>query len=151
MREFHRAPPMMRAHALEAVKPGFRAVFAQFDMTETQWRVLRILWENDGRGLMELARATLVSAPSLVGVISRMARDGLVVRERSTADRRQITVRLTPKGRALEKRIMPLVETVYAELEEAMTPAQWRGFYQALDALEDWAQKRGAQKRKSQE
>jgi homoprotocatechuate degradation regulator HpaR len=142
MREFHRAPPMMLARALEAVKPGFRAVFAQFDMTETQWRVLRILWENDGCGLMELSRATLVSAPSLVGVISRMVRNGLVVRERSAADRRQIDVRLTQKGRTLKKRIMPLVEAAYAELEEAMSPAQWRGFYEALDALEDWAQKK---------
>ena len=135
MREFDCALPMMLYRALEAVLPAFRAIFAQFNLTETQWRVLRALWEQDGRVFNELARVTLIPSPSLVGVVDRLTRDGLVTRKPSEQDRRQVHVWLSPHGSALRERIEPLVHDVYNELETRLTAQQWRNLYEALDLL----------------
>jgi homoprotocatechuate degradation regulator HpaR len=135
MREFDRALPMMLYRALGAVLPLFRAVFTQFNLTETQWRVLRALWDEDGRAFNELARAILTPAPSLVGIVDRLTRDGLITRRPSDDDRRQVHICLTPRGKALRSRIEPLVSAAYDELESCLRPQQWRELYDAIDQL----------------
>ena len=128
---------MMLYRALDAVLPAFRTIFADAGLTEPQWRVLRVLWEHDGATVAELARATLISAPSLVGVIDRLESAGLLKREPSRRDRRQVHVYLTAAGRALEKRVRPQVARAYARLEAMMTKTQWRALYASLDRLND--------------
>ena len=135
MREFDRALPMMLYRALEAVQPRFRAIFTRFGLTETQWRVLRVLWEHDGMGHLDLSRATLIPAPSLVGVIDRLERDRLVNRTKNETDRRKIGLFLTDAGRALQSTVQPLIDQTYVELEGSLSDEQWRALYGAIDAL----------------
>ena len=136
---FERSLVMMLQRAENAVLPEFRAIIGRFGVTGTQWRVMRALWERDGRSVLELARATLVSAPSLVGVVDRLARDGLVERRPCDVDRRRVYVHLTRRGRVLEQRVSPLLDEVYARIEERLSPAEWRALYAALDRLCDVA------------
>ncbi|HEY2389337.1 MAG TPA: MarR family transcriptional regulator [Candidatus Binatia bacterium] len=126
---------MMLYRTLDAVMPEFRAIFAAFDLTEPQWRVLRVLWAHDGASVVELARATLVAAPSLVGVLDRLHEAGLIERRPAQRDRRRVRVFLRPRGRALEKRVRPMVEAAYGRLQRMLTVAEWRALYDALDRL----------------
>jgi homoprotocatechuate degradation regulator HpaR len=137
MNSFSRSLPMMLYRTLDAVMPEFRAIFAQVEITEPQWRVLRVLWEHDGASVLELARVTLVAAPSLVGVLDRLQQAELIERRPGETDRRHVHVYLRPRGRALEKRVRPMVEAAYARLQRALTPAEWRALYGALDRLID--------------
>jgi DNA-binding MarR family transcriptional regulator len=41
----------------------------------------------------------------VTGIIDRMEREGLVLRERSTSDRRVVYIKLTPKGKELARSI----------------------------------------------
>ena len=116
---------MVLYRTLDAVMPPFRAIFARFGLTEPQWRVLRVLWERDGRPLLALAETTSIQAPSLVGVVDRLQRDGLVRRRRSHRDRRVVRVCLTSRGRALRARVTPLVDAAYAQLENSVSAAEW--------------------------
>jgi homoprotocatechuate degradation regulator HpaR len=118
MNSFSRSLPMMLYRTLDAVMPEFRAIFSEFDLTEPQWRVLRVLWEHDGASVLELARVTLVAAPSLVGVLDRLQQAELIERRPGETDRRHVHVHLRPRGRALE-RVRPMVEAAYAHLERA--------------------------------
>ena len=68
----------------------------------------------------ELSSLTLISPPSLVGIVDRMAQNDLVVRTISDIDRRIIIISLTNKGELLESQIIPKVEAVYDEIESSM-------------------------------
>jgi DNA-binding MarR family transcriptional regulator len=48
-----------------------------------------------------------VTEVTTVSLLNDMTHRGLIQRERDTADRRQVFVSLTPKGRALKKRLLP--------------------------------------------
>ena len=120
---------------LDAVMPNFRRIFAEFNLTEQQWRVLRVLWEQDTQPLLSLSHTTLISSPSLVGVVDRLTRDGLVTRARSTVDRRVVNICLTDTGRSLEEDVTPLVNQAYADLEKKLSRQDWRKIYQVLDTL----------------
>ena len=122
-----------RMHSkLDAVMPRFRKIFNDFDLTEQQWRVLRVLWETDHTTIMELSEATLLPAPSLVGIVDRLERDQLVNRQRSEADRRKVNIVLTSQGVALEGEIMPRVASVYADLKQSVDEETWSAVLNGL-------------------
>lgn len=135
MQEFSRSLPMMLYRALDAVMPRFRTIFTEFGLTEQQWRVLRVLWEHKRIALVKLAGMTLISAPSLVGVVDRLQAAGLVTRQRSETDRRVLYVLATQQGRDLKQQVMPRVQAAYAELEQSMDAEEWGQVLQALESI----------------
>jgi DNA-binding MarR family transcriptional regulator len=96
---------------------------------------LRVLWENDGGSVNALTAATLISAPSLVGIIDRLERDGLVKRRRSDSDRRMVHIYVSAKGLALEQAVEPRLAEAYALLEQSIDGPAWRALYSSLDAI----------------
>ncbi len=63
------------------------------------FRVMFVVFVTHRAEPREVARLAGVSRASVSGVLNTLERDGLVVRERSSADRRIVTVRLTKRGR----------------------------------------------------
>jgi homoprotocatechuate degradation regulator HpaR len=134
---------MMLYRALDTVMPSFRKIFRDFNLTEQQWRVLRVLWEGDLITIQQLAEVTLIPAPSLVGIVDRLERDGLVARQRSTTDRRKVNVVVTVAGAELEERIMPRVASAYVELKQSVDAETWS---QVLVGLQRIAVQRGVER-----
>ena len=67
--------------------------------------------------LLLQARESVISSPSLAGVLARMDELGLVRRERMAEDQRRVKVSLTPRSRALAAAMAPKIEAVYEALE----------------------------------
>lgn len=78
------------------------------------WYFLRILWEEDGLTQRELARRIGVSEPTAAQQLARMARQGLIERRPSRADRRKLHVHLSAAGRALRRELLPYAVEVNA-------------------------------------
>ena len=135
MKPFESSLPMVLYHTLDAVMPPFRGIFASFGLTEQQWRVLRVLWERDARPLLALSEKTLIQAPSLVGVVDRLQRDGLVERRRSRTDRRVVRICLTARSKALKSRVTPLVDAAYSRLESTVSESEWAALKATLHKI----------------
>lgn len=116
MDQFQQSLPMMLHRTLDSIIPKYREVFKQHGISEQQWRILRVLWEIQECTAAELARRTLLPSPSMVGVIDRMNAKGLVLRDRSTEDRRRVNVRLTEKGRNMQAELQPQIDKVYEQI-----------------------------------
>jgi homoprotocatechuate degradation regulator HpaR len=135
MQEFSRSLPMMLYRTLDVVMPRFRRIFNKFGLTEPQWRVLRVLWQHAQIPFSELADLTLISPPSLVGVVDRLTKNGLARRRRSDADRRIVFVYATHRGQALESKVMPLVDKAYAELRSSVDAKSWGALINGLEQI----------------
>jgi len=133
--QFSRSLPMMLYRTLDSVMPRFRKIFNDCGITEQQWRVLRVLWEHDAVTVNRLAELTLIPAPSLVGVVDRLERNELVIRQRSQADRRKVNVVLIAKGIELEDQVMPRVAAAYADLKQSVDSTTWDGVLQGLQEI----------------
>ena len=131
---------MMLYRALDAVMPRFRQIFKEYGVTEQQWRVLRVLSEVDALPLGELAAATLIPAPSLVGVVDRLQTARLVERRPAAGDRRVVLVHLTQVGQERLDRLLPQVATTYATLKLSLPSEDWERLLNGLDALIDATQ-----------
>lgn len=104
---------------------GMAEMLKAHGITPTQYNVLRIL---RGSGEEGLCRADIISrmiarVPDATRLLDRMEAAGLVERERSMADRRFVTTRITENGlRLLEKLDQPIIdlhERQFSALSEA--------------------------------
>ena len=78
--------------------------------TVEQWRTLVLLADGRGHTMSEVAEFALVPAPSLTRLIDRMVADNIAYRKADPRDRRRVLVRITPRGRSLQKRLAGRIE-----------------------------------------
>ncbi len=76
------------------------------------WTFLRILWEGDGLTQRELSEQAGVMEPTTYSALKAMERLGYIRRRQLGGNRKKVYVSLTPKGRRLRERLVPLAEDV---------------------------------------
>jgi DNA-binding MarR family transcriptional regulator len=90
--------------------------------------VLLPLLEQDGLRIGEIGRRARLSKPSMTALVRQCEADGLVRRERDTADGRAFRIVLTARGR----RFGDVAETVLRELDELVAGRLGRDDVDAL-------------------
>lgn len=75
-------------------------------LAPAQFMTLLELWEGDGLTQGGLVRKLDVEQATMANTLTRMERDGLIVRRTNPTDARSQTIHLTPKARALRKPAM---------------------------------------------
>jgi DNA-binding MarR family transcriptional regulator len=90
------------------------------DITPEQWALLIRLWERDGRTQGELSEATFRDAPTMSRIVDVMESRGLLERRADSADGRARRIHLTRDGRALKKKLVPLVEDIVGRMVEGI-------------------------------
>ena len=68
-------------------------------------------------------------------MVDRLSRAGLVDRRRSDADRRNVFVYATDKGRDLHRQVRPRVDATYAELRGSIDKDEWRVLMNGLERI----------------
>ena len=72
------------------------------------WRVLAALSNNGEQRQVDLVTMTSIDASTMSRLVSRLVRSGLVTRSRSAKSSREVVVELSPKGRDLVQRLIPI-------------------------------------------
>jgi DNA-binding MarR family transcriptional regulator len=119
LRHWREAVPNDRlAHLVkDATRALVRALsmrLAEHNVSFGHWTFLRVLWEGDGLTQRELSERAGVMEPTTFAALKAMERLTLVTRRRVGNDRKKIYVFLTPRGRLLKTRLVPLAEDVNA-------------------------------------
>ena len=107
--------------AREAAMAYFRPIVKRHNLTEQQWRIVRVLAENPNMDFHELAFRTCILRPSLTGILTRMESVGLVLRLKPVNDQRKLYVSLTKEGQVLYAHAQAEVEEVYQQIEAQFT------------------------------
>lgn len=101
------------------VKDATRALLRALQMRLTahdvslgHWTFLRILWEKDGLTQRELSDEAGVMEPTTFAALNAMEKLGYIARRRMPDSRRKVYVFLTPEGRQLKDKLVPLAEDV---------------------------------------
>ena len=117
-------------HALRGFLHFSEAAAAAEGLTSQHYQAMLILrgWPNDEPvSISDLAQQLLIKHNSAVGLVDRLARNDLIIRETSAVDRRKVELRLSPRGRRVLarlaamhrgelQRIGPIMERFFSEL-----------------------------------
>lgn len=109
--------PYRLAVLAEEVSLAVAEVYAgRFALTRQQWRVLAALAEAPGMSANEIAAYSTLAKMQVSRAVAELEAKGLLARAADAEDRRNNRHRLTPAGRALLKRLVPLVREREAAL-----------------------------------
>jgi homoprotocatechuate degradation regulator HpaR len=131
----HRNLPRLLLQAREAVLVHFRPGLREHGLTDQQWRVLRVLAETSECDVSTIAQGAYLLGPSLSGVLTRMERDGLILRAADTQDARRQVIRASAKGKRMVAKLAESIEAHYASMEATLGKARLTQLYALLDEV----------------
>tara|TARA_B110000003_G_scaffold7217_1_gene7455 strand:+ start:1033 stop:1476 length:444 start_codon:yes stop_codon:yes gene_type:complete len=132
---FTHSLPMLLNRSLDAIMPPYRDLFQEFGVTEQQWRILRVLWEQKHLTSTQISTLTLLPTPSLVGILDRLEKKGLVKRLRSSTDRREVNITITNLGKELQLQVMPKIKKIQDQIKQKLSTAEWEHINKILEKI----------------
>ncbi|MBK9134267.1 MAG: winged helix-turn-helix transcriptional regulator [Betaproteobacteria bacterium] len=124
----------------EAVSRSLAEVYQQrFGLTRDEWRVVAALADCGTVKTARVIEHTSLDKMPVSRAVQRLVAAGLLAREDDPADARGWLLHLTPAGRALYKKIVPLVTAREAFLLEALDAEERRVLDTALAKIAERA------------
>lgn len=128
--------PYRLAVLTEAVSRSMAQVYGErFELTRDEWRVLAMLSNVPAARTAAVIERTTLDKVSVSRALARLEGKGLVERTSDPQDRRSDLIRLTAAGRALFRKLVPMVRAREQFLLEALDPAERAALDAALGKL----------------
>ena len=117
------------ASAKEVVKK-YKPFLDEIGLTYTQYIAIMVLWEKKTVNVKELGECLYLDSGTLTPLLKKMEQQGLVTRERSKVDERNLIVTITLHGESLRKRAMKIPEQMHGCIN--LTPEEAKILYKLL-------------------
>lgn len=95
-----------------ALNQKYRQVLAPLGITYPQYLVMLILWEKDKVTVSEIGKRIFLESSTLTPLLKRLQAQGLIERQRSQLDERQVIINLTQLGHAMRQQALAIPQSV---------------------------------------
>jgi MarR family transcriptional regulator, organic hydroperoxide resistance regulator len=128
LRHWREAVPNDRiAHLVKDAGRGLQRALqvrlAKYNVSFGHWVFLRILWVREGITQRELSEEAGLMEPTTFSALTAMEKLGYIERRKLPHSRKNVYVFLTPAGRQLKKKLVPLAEEVNEIAVQGVDPA----------------------------
>ncbi|WP_069300316.1 homoprotocatechuate degradation operon regulator HpaR [Neptunicoccus sediminis] len=110
--------PVLLSRARDTLLYYWRPKLSEIGFTEQQWRVMRVVAEQDRIDITSLAEATAMHMPSVTRILQVLEDGGMVQRWRDPDDSRRSWVRATRKSHDLMAQCVEASNQIYGEIEK---------------------------------
>ena len=122
--------------ASRLITQAYRPLLEPLGLTYPQYLVLMVLWENDHQLVSDISKRLVLESNTITPLLQRMESEGLVVRTKGTADKRQTLVSLSRKGIALQEQAKDIPDCMTAAFSDcAPSQEESRVLVQTLDSI----------------
>ena len=122
------------ACAKEVVRK-YKPFLTALDLTYTQYITMMVLWDAGEMNVKELGRRLFLDSGTLTPLLKKLEAKRYLTRSRSTADERNLVIRVTPEGMRLRDQALDvpaqMSKCIHLTPEEAMS--LYRILYKILD------------------
>ena len=118
LNDFSHTLPIRLLRARQAAVNQFQPIFRQYNVTEQQWRVLRMVTSAGSMTAGELSKSIFVSMPSLSRIMQSLEKRHLIRRRSDRGDLRKTMISPTPAGQAMVAEAAIWSDTRYREIAE---------------------------------
>ncbi len=102
----------------------YQPLLRPLGLTYTQYITMLVLWEQESISVKSLGDRLYLDSGTLSPLLKRLEARGLVQKERSGADERQVFVSITQKGRALRAKALSVPQEMQRRLSFSSGDAQ---------------------------
>ena len=100
-----------------AMAKVYRPLLSRLGITYPQYLVLVTLWNQDEMTVSEIGGQLFLDSATLTPLLKRMETAGLISRQRSPRDERQVIISLTEAGRELRQEAGNLISSILCATE----------------------------------
>lgn len=90
----------------------YRQLLAPMNLTYPQYLVMLVLWEQDDITVSEIGERLFLDSATLTPLLKRLESAGLIHRQRSRQDERQVVITLSESGRDLQQQAASIPEAI---------------------------------------
>ena len=112
---------------------AYKPILEELGLTYTQYIAIVALWEQDNQTVGSLGEKLFLESNTLTPILKKLEGMGYLRRQRDAADERQVVVSLTPAGRRLREKALPL----NLVKESGLAPSDFAKIQKAVVALRD--------------
>lgn len=120
-----------------AMHRDYMAAVSGLELTQKQTATLWLIHGNPGVSQVSLAAALGMDRATMMSVIDRLEARALVIRKRSTEDRRRQELYLTPAGQNILRKIKARIAKHEEKFKALFTPAELQALLAALQKFQD--------------
>lgn len=131
-----RSLPIALLRARERVMGPIRNLLSDSDLTEQQWRVLRVVQESGGIDPTQISDQACLLLPSLTRILQKLDEKGLISRTRDQVDRRRQVIRITAAGETIIDANMAASLAIVTRTREKMGEERYEALLDLLNELD---------------
>lgn len=135
--ETNRSLPFALLKAREKIMAPIREMLADSDITEQQWRVLRVLSEHGPQDITAIAERASIMLPSLSRIVQSMLEKGFVTRSANAQDRRKQTVAITPSGQKIIEQHLDEALSIAKRFEDVVGKKEFQHLLNTLAKFDE--------------
>jgi DNA-binding MarR family transcriptional regulator len=120
-----------------AMHRDFMAAVAGLELTQKQAATLWLIDANTGVSQVSVAAALGMDRATMMSITDRLEERGLVIRKRSTVDRRRQELYLTPAGMTRLRKAKSRIAEHEARYRALFKPGELATFLDALERFQD--------------
>ncbi|MGE4271258.1 MAG: MarR family winged helix-turn-helix transcriptional regulator [Desulfitobacterium sp.] len=109
--------------------------FTRFNITSVQWSVLYCLGKWTKMNQKEISEKLNLQSSTVVRLIDRMEKGGLLKRVNDTKDRRIVYLELTDKGNHLRETLSPEVDKFIMDISRNISDEDFKTFNTVLSQI----------------
>lgn len=109
-----------------------RKRIAPLGIVPGQFPALLALWEKDGLTQKELLTMLDIEQATLANTLTRMERDGLIIRKEHPADARARTIHLTEQGRSIRDEAYQTATQINQDILADLSDEETRAFLDCM-------------------
>jgi DNA-binding MarR family transcriptional regulator len=110
---------------------------AELGLTTVQYAALNMIEEMPDIDQVTLSNRIAFDKTTLVKVLDRLVEKALITRKQSPSDRRRHLLNVTPKGREVIRKIVPMIDRCERRILAPLSPADQRKFLELASRVVD--------------
>jgi MarR family transcriptional regulator, organic hydroperoxide resistance regulator len=120
-----------------AMHRDFMAAVSELELTQKQTATLWLISANPGVSQVSVAAALDMDRATMMSITDRLEERGLVIRKRSSVDRRRQELYLTPAGIARLRKVKTRIAEHEARVKALFKPSELAALVDALKKFQD--------------
>ena len=120
-----------------AMHRDFMGAVAELELTQKQAATLWLISANPGVSQVSVAAALDMDRATMMSITDRLEERGLVIRKRSSIDRRRQELYLTPAGISRLRKVKARIAEHEARAKALFKPAELAALLEALKKVQD--------------
>lgn len=125
------------ARTSRVIRLSFSQAFRQLgvDITPEQWVILDKLYVTNGLSQTDLASDSFKNAPTVSRIIDLLCEKKLTERQRFENDRRRYKIFLTPKGKVVVEKVLPVVKKLREQGWNELSEEDYHTFVRIMNQM----------------